>query len=144
MRWMGLRIRDAIMLETSRLTKPDRGGDCILLYQAKTGEPVYCPIAPTIAKELRNVASYVAPLMFRKPPYFFWSGNGLPGSLNLLCFSLCRGHRTCWTARAATATSAVCALILPASAPRQPARLDGAERPKADAQTSGVSRLQRG
>jgi len=38
MRWSGLRIRDAITLERSRLI-----GDNLLLYQAKTGTPVYVP-----------------------------------------------------------------------------------------------------
>src|SRR5229473_6193414 len=51
MRWTGLRIRDAVTLEKSRLAKTDRGGDCIFLYQAKTGEPVYCPIPPHVADE---------------------------------------------------------------------------------------------
>jgi integrase/recombinase XerD len=74
MRWTGLRIRDAITLERSRLTKTDRGGDCISLYQAKTGEPVYCPIPPNIADALRTVPAGIRP----DPRYFFWTGNGHP------------------------------------------------------------------
>jgi integrase/recombinase XerD len=41
MRWSGLRIRDAITLEKTRLI-----GDNLLLYQAKTGTPVYVPLPP--------------------------------------------------------------------------------------------------
>jgi integrase/recombinase XerD len=74
MRWTGLRIRDAATLERARLTKTDRGGDCISLYQAKTGEPVYCPIPPHVAETLRTVPASLRP----NPRYFFWSGNGLP------------------------------------------------------------------
>ena len=40
MRWSGLRIRDAITLERTRLI-----GDNLMLYQAKTGTPVYVPLA---------------------------------------------------------------------------------------------------
>jgi integrase/recombinase XerD len=76
MRWTGLRIRDAVTLEKLKLTKTDRGGDCIFLYQAKTGEPVYCPIPPEVASELQNVP----PGLKSDPRYFFWSGNGLPKS----------------------------------------------------------------
>jgi len=38
MRWSGSRIRDAITLERTRLI-----GDDLMLYQAKTGTPVYVP-----------------------------------------------------------------------------------------------------
>ncbi len=74
MRWTGLRIRDASTLERARLTRTDRDRDCILLYQAKTGEPVYCPIPPHVAEALRNVPDGLRP----NPRYFFWSGNGHP------------------------------------------------------------------
>ena len=74
MRWTGLRIRDAITLERLRLTKTDRGGDCILMYQAKTGEPVYCPIPPHVAEALRDIPNGLRP----NSRYFFWSGNGHP------------------------------------------------------------------
>jgi integrase len=69
MRWSGLRIRDAITLERSRLV-----GDSILLYQAKTRTPVYVPLPPEVAETLRSVPPGVRP----NPRYFFWTGNGNP------------------------------------------------------------------
>jgi integrase len=71
MRWSGLRIRDAITLERTRLIN-----DNLLLYQAKTGTPVYVPLPPQVALDLRNIPEGVKP----NPRYFFWSGNGLPKS----------------------------------------------------------------
>lgn len=71
MRWSGLRIRDAITLERSRLV-----GDSILLYQAKTRTPVYVPLPPDVAETLRIVPPGLRP----NPRYFFWSGNGDPKS----------------------------------------------------------------
>lgn len=71
MRWSGLRIRDAVTLERSRLN-----GDSLLLYQAKTGTPVYVPVPPQVAEALRTVPPGVRP----NPRYFFWSGNGHPKS----------------------------------------------------------------
>jgi integrase/recombinase XerD len=71
MRWSGLRIRDAITLERTRLIN-----DNLLLYQAKTGTPVYVPLPPQVADALRTVPEGVKP----NPRYFFWSGNGLPKS----------------------------------------------------------------
>src|SRR5208282_2355683 len=56
---------DAVTLERSRLV-----GDNILLYQAKTGTPVYVPLPPNIAESLRNVPPGKKP----NPRYFFWSG----------------------------------------------------------------------
>ena len=50
MRWSGLRIRDAITLERTRLIN-----DNLLLYQAKTGTPVYVPLPHQVADALRNV-----------------------------------------------------------------------------------------
>jgi len=71
MRWSGLRIRDGITLERSRLA-----GDSLLLYQAKTGTPVYVPLPPDVAETVRTV-----PFGLRaNPRYFFWSGNGDPKS----------------------------------------------------------------
>ncbi len=69
MRWSGLRIRDAITLERTRLV-----GDNLLLYQAKTGTPVYVPLPPQVAQALRDVPAGNKP----NQRYFFWSGNGLP------------------------------------------------------------------
>jgi integrase len=71
MRWSGLRIRDAVTLERTRLV-----GDNLLLYQAKTGTPVYVPLPPQVAQALRDVPASNKP----NPRYFFWSGNGLPKS----------------------------------------------------------------
>jgi integrase/recombinase XerD len=72
MRWSGLRIRDAVTLERTRLIN-----DNLLLYQAKTGTPVYVPLPPQVAEALRNVPEGPKP----NPRYFFWSGNGLPKSV---------------------------------------------------------------
>ncbi len=69
MRWSGLRIRDAVPLERHRLH-----GDSLLLYQAKTGTPVYLPLPPHVIEALHNVP----PAMKPNPRYIFWSGNGMP------------------------------------------------------------------
>jgi integrase len=71
MRWSGLRIRDAITLERNRLE-----GDSLLLYQAKTGQPVYVPLPPYVVKALESIPD--GPVA--NPRYFFWSGNGHPKS----------------------------------------------------------------
>jgi len=77
MRWTGLRIRDAVTLERNRLSQdPLDGTERLVLYQAKTGEPVYCPIPPHVAELLRSVPPGPSP----NPKYFFWSGNGLAKS----------------------------------------------------------------
>ena len=70
-RWSGLRIRDAVTLERHRLH-----GDSLLLYQAKTGTPVYVPLPPHVVEALENIPPGPKP----NPRYFFWSGNGLPKS----------------------------------------------------------------
>jgi len=72
MRWSGLRIRDAVTLERHRLH-----GDSLLLYQAKTGTPVYVPLPPQVVEALQNVPPGPKP----NPRYFFWSGNGQPKSV---------------------------------------------------------------
>jgi len=69
MRWSGLRIRDAVTLECSRLDE-----NKLLLYQAKTGIPVFVPLPPQVADLLRSIPPGLKP----NPNYFFWSGNGLP------------------------------------------------------------------
>jgi integrase/recombinase XerD len=69
MRWSGLRIRDAVTLECSRLI-----GNKLMLYQAKTGIPVFVPLPPEVADLLRSIPPGLKP----NPRYFFWSGNGLP------------------------------------------------------------------
>jgi integrase/recombinase XerD len=72
MRWSGLAIRDAVTLERTRLDKED----ILFLYRAKTGVPVYVPLPPDIAKQLRDIPPGPKP----SPRYFFWSGNGQPKS----------------------------------------------------------------
>lgn len=67
MRWSGLRIRDAITLERHRLD-----GDSLLLYQAKTGTPIYVPLPPHVVEALEDLPPSPKP----NPRYFFWSGNG--------------------------------------------------------------------
>jgi integrase/recombinase XerD len=71
MRWSGLRIRDAITLERHQLH-----GDSLLLYQAKTGTPVYVPLPSFVVDALNTLPPGPKP----NPRYFFWSGNGLPKS----------------------------------------------------------------
>ena len=71
MRWSGLRIRDAITLERHRLH-----GESLLLYQAKTGTPVYVPLPPHVLEALESLPPGPRP----NPRYFFWSGNGSPKS----------------------------------------------------------------
>lgn len=71
MRWSGLRIGDAARLERSRLH-----GDRLLLYQAKTGTPVFVPLPHFVAEALRNVPPGREP----NPRYFFWSGKGKHGA----------------------------------------------------------------
>jgi integrase/recombinase XerD len=71
LRWSGLRIRDAVMLERNRLYN-----DSLLLYQAKTGVPVYVPLPPKVVEALRSLPPCRKP----NPRYFFWSGNGEPKS----------------------------------------------------------------
>ena len=69
LRWGGLRIGDVVTLERSRLHK-----DSILLYQAKTGLPVYVPLPHHVVEVLNAVPPGLKP----NPRYFFWSGNGDP------------------------------------------------------------------
>ena len=67
MRWSGLRISDAVTLERYRLE-----GNNLLLYQAKTGTPVFVPLPDDVAETLRTIPPGPKP----NPRYFFWSGNG--------------------------------------------------------------------
>jgi site-specific recombinase XerD len=62
MRWSGLRIGDAVRLERARLVNGE-----ILLYTAKTGTPVFCPLPP-------NVTSLLEKLSNSNELYFLWSG----------------------------------------------------------------------
>jgi integrase/recombinase XerD len=72
MRWSGLRIRDAVTLEKTRLI-----GDNLMLYQAKTGTPVYVPLPKYVSEAVRCVPPGPKP----NPRYYFWSGNGHPKSV---------------------------------------------------------------
>jgi integrase/recombinase XerD len=63
MRWSGLRIGDSVNLERTRLV-----GDKILLYQHKTGQPVYVPLPREVAESLREVP----PLGNTPTPRFFF------------------------------------------------------------------------
>ncbi len=80
MRWTGLRIRDAVTLERNRLAHdPATGIWSVMVYQKKTGDPVYCPIPPDVAQALRTVpASQKGNANER---YFFWTGSGLPKTI---------------------------------------------------------------
>ncbi len=68
MRWSGLSIGDAVALKRSNLNDNDE----LLLYRAKTGQPVYVPLPADVAQALRNIPPGPVP----NPLYFFWSGNG--------------------------------------------------------------------
>jgi integrase/recombinase XerD len=48
--------------------------DGLELYRQKTGEPVYLPLEPELANELRGLAAVPE----GDPRYFFWSGRGGP------------------------------------------------------------------
>lgn len=66
--YSGLRIRDAVTLSHDRII-----GDKLLLYTAKTGTPVFCPLPPFVVAELENIRGTNA-------QHFFWSGAGKPKS----------------------------------------------------------------
>jgi integrase/recombinase XerD len=68
MRWSGLAITDAVILQRARLGKDNR----LVLYRTKTGNPVTVLLPPHVADELRSVP----PGPDAHPDYFFWSGNG--------------------------------------------------------------------
>jgi len=80
MRWTGLRIRDAVTLEKSRLSHdPQTGLSSVIVYQKKTGEPVYCPIPPQVAEMLRTLPASQKGNTNEK--YFFWTGSGTPKTI---------------------------------------------------------------
>ncbi len=66
LRWSGLSILDAVMLERECLQEGR-----IFLYRAKTGVPVCVPLPAQVLEILRGLPS-------ANPRYFFWSGNGDP------------------------------------------------------------------
>jgi len=61
-RYSGLRIGDAVMLERRRVT-----ADKLFLYTAKTGTPVYLPLPDFVLTALEAVPKI-------SEQYFFWSG----------------------------------------------------------------------
>ncbi len=80
MRWTGLRIGDAATLERRRLVRDQATGIwSVLLYQRKTGDPVYCPIPPDVARMLQSVRSSKGDNS--NDTYFFWTGRGAPKSI---------------------------------------------------------------
>jgi integrase len=66
--YSGLRIRDAVTLSRDRVVSSK-----LLLYTAKTGTPVFCPLPPFVVAELENIGGASA-------QHFFWSGEGKPKS----------------------------------------------------------------
>jgi integrase/recombinase XerD len=69
LQYAGLRIQDAACLERARLN-----GDKLLLYQQKTGTPVYCPLPPFVVEKLNAVENGHA-------QYFFYDGVSQPESM---------------------------------------------------------------
>lgn len=65
--YSGLRIRDAVTLERSRIQ-----GEKLFLYTAKTGTPVWCPLPPLVVQALEAI-----PWNGR---HFFWTGESKPKS----------------------------------------------------------------
>jgi integrase len=75
MRWTGLRIRDAVTLEKHRLQQDVRTGMwSVMVYQRKTGDPVYCPIPPHVAELLTTLPA--SQKGNTNEMYFFWTGHG--------------------------------------------------------------------
>jgi len=68
LRFSGLRIRDAVTLRRDRVVNGK-----LLLYTAKTGTPVYCPLPDFVVAELELSSG-------TNPQFFFWSGEGKPKS----------------------------------------------------------------
>jgi integrase/recombinase XerD len=68
LRYSGLRISDAAVLERSRLS-----GDKPFLYTQKTGTPVWVPLPPKTVEALNSSPS-------DNEKYFFWNGTCLPTS----------------------------------------------------------------
>lgn len=80
MRWTGLRIRDAVTLEKNRLQyDPQSNLWSVIVYQKKTGDPVYCPIQPHVAEMLINVPA--SQKGNSNETYFFWTGAGKPKTI---------------------------------------------------------------
>lgn len=52
MRWTGLAIRDAVLIERARFEQNGNGYFKLFLRRAKTGNPVFCTLKPEIVKEI--------------------------------------------------------------------------------------------
>ena len=68
LRFTGLRIRDAVTLRRDHMVNGK-----LLLFTAKTGTPVYCPLPEAVVAELETIQG-------PSPDHFFWSGEGKPKS----------------------------------------------------------------
>lgn len=66
--YSGLRIRDAVTLSKDRIVNGK-----LLLYTAKTGTPVFCPLPPFVVAELDSIRG-------SNDHLFFWSGESMPKS----------------------------------------------------------------
>jgi integrase/recombinase XerD len=66
--YSGLRIRDAVTLSNDRILNGK-----LLLYTAKTGTPVFCPLPPFVVAELEKIRP-------TNSQHFFWSGESKPKS----------------------------------------------------------------
>ena len=64
LRYSGLRISDASVLERERLA-----ADRIFIYTQKTGTPVWVPVPQSVSKALAKCPNH-------NPKFFFWSGVG--------------------------------------------------------------------
>lgn len=69
LQYSGLRMQDAACLQRARLNS-----DKLLLYQQKTGTPVYCPLPPLVVEKLNAVENENA-------QYFFYDGVSRPESM---------------------------------------------------------------
>lgn len=67
LRYSGLRIRDAVTLSCDRVP-----GDKLLLYNAKAGTPVYCPLPPAVIEALGAIPA--------NDQHYFWTGESKPKS----------------------------------------------------------------
>src|SRR5262249_14694150 len=55
---------------------PESGMWSVMVYQKKTGDPVYCPIPPHVAELLTTVPA--SQKGNSNEIYFFWTGHGYP------------------------------------------------------------------
>ena len=68
LRYSGLRIRDAVSLSRARITDGK-----LLLYTAKTGTAVYCPLPAAVTRALESIPTTSA-------QFYFWTGESEPKS----------------------------------------------------------------